>query len=228
MSRTRIRKVKGARRRTPLSAIDLFEELPDAALRALETTSQVSEYPAGHIFFRTGERGALLYVLERGSVQTFRISGTKKLLIVELKSTAVFGEMACVGKGVYHCTAQAIETCRVRTIARGDFDRTMRNFPSVTRRLLELVGARFFHVLIDLEGTSYRGLIGRTASFLLERVEGGRVRNITHKEIADHLHVYRESATAALGELRMAGIIAIERKCIRVLDLSRLTRAARE
>ncbi len=66
MSRTRMGKVKNARARPSLSAIDLFEEIPDAALRALETKSQVREYSAGHFFFRTGDSGALLYVLERG------------------------------------------------------------------------------------------------------------------------------------------------------------------
>jgi DNA-binding transcriptional regulator LsrR (DeoR family) len=54
------------------------------------------------------------------------------------------------------------------------------------------------------------------------------VRNLTHKELAQRLHVYRESATAALGELKKAGIIEIGRKQIRILHRSRLERAARE
>lgn len=36
------------------------------------------------------------------------------------------------------------------------------------------------------------------------------------------------TATAALGELRKAGIIAIDRKQIRIIDRERLERAARE
>jgi CRP-like cAMP-binding protein len=43
-----------------------------------------------------------------------------------------------------------------------------------------------------------------------------------------HLRVYRESATAALGELKKAGIIEVERKRIRIVHLNRLERAARE
>ena len=37
-----------------------------------------------------------------------------------------------------------------------------------------------------------------------------------------------ESATATLGELRRAGIIAVERKQIRIIERARLERAARE
>jgi DNA-binding transcriptional regulator LsrR (DeoR family) len=54
------------------------------------------------------------------------------------------------------------------------------------------------------------------------------VSDLTHKEIAERLRVYRESATSALGELRKAGIIAIERKRIRIVDRARLERASRE
>jgi CRP-like cAMP-binding protein len=63
---------------------------------------------------------------------------------------------------------------------------------------------------------------------LLERADGDLVRNLTHKELAQHLHVYRESATAALGDLKKAGIIEIGRKRIRILHRARLERAARE
>ena len=75
-----------------------------------------------------------------------------------------------------------------------------------------MVSQWFFHVLMDLEGISFRGLIARIANLLLERAVGDCVQNMTHKDIADHLHVYRESATEASGELRKAGIIAVERK----------------
>jgi DNA-binding transcriptional regulator LsrR (DeoR family) len=63
---------------------------------------------------------------------------------------------------------------------------------------------------------------------LLQKAEGDCVQGITHKEIAEHLRVYRESVIAALGELRKAGIIAVERKQIRILHRARLERAARE
>src|SRR5215469_1083574 len=54
------------------------------------------------------------------------------------------------------------------------------------------------------------------------------VREVTHREIAEGLHLYRESITSALGGLRKAGIIAIGTKCIRIVDRSRLERASCE
>lgn len=211
-----------------LSASDLFKDIPAACLRSLEKVSEITEFRAGHVFFRPGERGERLFFLEKGCVQTFRNSGGKKLIITELKPPAVFGEMGCVGQCMYHCYAQTTEPSRIRTLSRSQLEALLRQFPSITRRLLDLVSERFVQVLMDLEDTSFRKLIPRLAKWLLERADGDCIRGMTHREMAEHLRVYRESATAALGELRMAGIIVVERKQIRIIERARLERASRE
>jgi CRP-like cAMP-binding protein len=210
------------------SAIDLFKDLPASCLQALEKGSEVRDFLEGHVFFQPGESGEVLFVLEKGHVRTFRESGAKKLIIADLKPPSVFGEMGCVGQCMYHCSAETTEPSRIRTISRSDLESLLEKYPVMTRRLLELVSQRFVHVLLDLESTSFRQLIPRLASVLLERAEGDCVRNVTHKELAQVLRVYRESATTALGELRKAGIIAVQRKQIRILQRERLERAARE
>jgi CRP-like cAMP-binding protein len=194
----------------------------------MELKSAVQEFPAGHVFFQLGEAGKRLFLLEKGRVQTFRNLGERKLIISELVGPGIFGEIGCIGQCIYHCSAQAMEPSRVRVVAQREFEALLEEHPQVTRRLLDLVGQRFVHVLLDLEGMSFRPLLPRLAALLLERAEGGSVQNMTHKELAEHLRVYRESATTVLGELRKAGIIAIERRQIRILDRARLERASRE
>ena len=211
-----------------LSAVDLFEGLPAVCLRALEKGSEVHDFRVGHVFFRPGESGQRLFLLEKGRVQTFRTSGTRKLIIAELKPPAVFGEMGCVGQCMYHCSAQTTEASRIRIIGRAELDALLEQYPVITRRLLDLVSDRFVRVLLDLEATSFRHLIPRIAGLLLDRAQENWVEDLTHQEIAQHLHVYRESVTAALGELRKAGIIAVNRKRIHILNRPRLERAGRE
>jgi CRP/FNR family transcriptional regulator, cyclic AMP receptor protein len=211
-----------------LSALDLFKGLPASSLKAMEAGSVVKEFAAGHVFFRPGESGQVLFFLEQGRVQTFRNSGAKKLIIAELLPPAVFGEMGCIGQGMYHCSAQAIQASRIRTVSRGDLEALLEQCPVITRRLLELVSQRFLRLLQDLESTSFRHLIPRMAALLLERAEGDIVCGLTHRDLAQYLGVYRESATAALGELRTAGIVSVGRKQIQILDRPRLERAARE
>jgi CRP/FNR family transcriptional regulator len=211
-----------------LSSVELFRDLPTACMQMLQERSTIRAFEAGHTFFNPGETGQVLFLLEEGHVQTFRISGRKKLIIAELKPPAIFGEMGCVGQCMYQCCAQTTEPSRIRTVAKEDLDALLDQYPQLVRRLLDLVSERFVQVLLDLEATSFRQLIPRLARLLLEKAQNDRVLDLTHKKIAEHLRVYRESATAALGELKKAGIIAIERKQIRILDKARLARAARE
>jgi len=211
-----------------LSAFELFQGVPASHLGAIEQRSEVQEFPAGHEFFHPGESGRRLFLLERGRVQTFRNLGKRKLIISELEPAAVFGEMGCVGQCAYHCTAQALTPSRIRILQREAVEKLLDEFPDVTRRLLDLVSRRFVQVLLDLEGMTFRHLLPRLAGLLLEKAEGDSVKNLTHKELAERLRVYRESATAALGELKKAGIIAVRRREIRILDRVRLERAARE
>ena len=207
---------------------EVFKGLPPHFLREIEERGKVDHFEKGHVFFRAGQNGQGLFLLEKGAVQTFRTSGEKKLVIADLKAPAIFGEMGCVGRCLYHCSAQAREYSRVRIVSKSDLNELLEQYPIVTRRLLDLVSERFVSVLMDLDATSFRQLIPRLACLLLERADGDLVRNLTHKELAQHLHVYRESVTAALGDLKKAGIIEIGRKRIRVLDRARLERAARE
>lgn len=211
-----------------LSAAEVFRDLPSETIRTIESLSEVREHPAGYVFFHHGDEGEALFVLEAGHVQTFRMVGKRRLVVADLKPPAVFGEMACVGQRMYHCSAEATEPSRIRALSRQDMDQILHRFPDVTRRLLDLVSERFLQVLARLEDVSLRPLIPRLARLLLNRAAEDVVRDLTHKEIAQQLRVYRESATSALGELRKAGIISIERKCIRILDRPRLERASRE
>jgi CRP/FNR family transcriptional regulator, cyclic AMP receptor protein len=213
---------------TSLSAADLFRLLPASSLQAFEKHSTVRDFTAGRVFFRPGESGEALFVLEKGCVQTFRTSGNNKLIIAELTPPAVFGEMGCIGQGMYHCRAQAIKPSRIRTVSRAHLEKLLQQCPELTRRFLDLISQRFLAVLQNLESTSFRNLIPRMAALLLAKAKEDTVQGLTHQELAQHLRVYRESATAALGELRTAGIISIGRKQIRIVDRARLERAARE
>ena len=211
-----------------LFALDLFKELPPSYLESLERDSRVEIVETGHVFFRPGQRGRVLFLLEKGAVQTYRTTGKKKLIIADLVPPAIFGEMGCVGQCTYYCTAQATEPSQIRMISKAQLEALLRNFPSALDQLLDLVSRRFAQVLLELEATSFQNLIPRLAALLLTRAKRGLIKGITHKEIAEYLRVYRESATTALGELRKAGIIAVERKRIRIVDRARLERAARE
>jgi CRP-like cAMP-binding protein len=211
-----------------LSGIDLFKCLPDSCLEALEKDSNVLNCTAGHLFFQSDQAGRVLFVLEKGAVRTFRTYGDRKLTIAMLQPPAVFGVMGCFGQGKHLSSAEALEASRVRMISRGSIQALLECAPDVTHKLVDLISKRCAHFLHRVETLALKGLIPSLATLLLEKAEHDVVAGMTHKDMADHLAVHRESITATLGELRRAGIITIERKTIHILHRERLERAAQE
>jgi CRP/FNR family cyclic AMP-dependent transcriptional regulator len=211
-----------------LSEIDLFKHLPDSCLEALEKDSNLLNCRAGYLFFQPEQMGRVLFVLETGSVRTFRTYGDRKLTITVLQPPAIFGVMGCFGQGKYFSSAEALEASRVRMISRDSIQALLECAPHVTHKLVDLMSERCVHFLHKMEILAHRGLIPRLATLLLEKAENGVVAGMTHKDLADHLGLHRESITTTLGELRKAGIITIERKTIRILQRERLERATQE
>ena len=92
----------------------------------------------------------------------------------------------------------------------------------MTYKLVDLMSERCVHFLHKMETLAGKGLIPRLAALLLENAENRVVAGRTHKRLADHLGLHRESVTATLGELRRAGIIKLGRKKIFILQRERL------
>lgn len=211
-----------------LAEIDPFKDLPDSCLEALEKDSHVLECGAGHLFYVAEQTGRVLFVLEKGSIRTFRTCGDRELTITVLHAPAIFGEMGCFGRGKYYSSAEAMQASRVRIISRERVQALLECAPQVSPELFDLMSERWLHVLHKMETLARKGLIPRLATLLLETADKDVVAGLTHKDMAAHLGAHRESITAALGELRRAGIVAIERKRIRILRRDRLQHATEE
>jgi CRP/FNR family transcriptional regulator, cyclic AMP receptor protein len=211
-----------------LAEIDLFKDLSDSWLEALENDSRILDCGAGHLFYGAEHTGRDLFVLEKGSVRTFKSYGDRKLTITVLRAPAIFGETGCFGRGKYHSSAEALQASRVRIISRERVQALLECAPQVSHELFDLMSERWLHVLHKMETLARKGLIPRLATLLLETAENDVVTGLTHKDLASHLGAHRESITAALGELRRAGIVAIERKKIRILRRGRLEHATEE
>jgi CRP/FNR family transcriptional regulator, cyclic AMP receptor protein len=210
------------------SGIDFFKHLPDSCLETLEKDSRILDCSAGHLFFQPEQIGGVLFVLEKGSVRIFWTYGDRELTITVLQPPAIFGEMGCFGQGKYDSSAEALQASRVRVISRDNIQALLQCAPHAAHQLVDLMSERCAHFLHKMETLALRGLIPRLANLLLEKAENGVVAGLTHKDLAEHLALHRESITATLGELRKAGIIKTERKKILILQRERLERATRE
>src|ERR687893_2056023 len=211
-------------------APDLFQGLTAEEVREVERVTHLRAFTRGQVIYTPGETGEALFILREGAVQIYRISPEgRKLVIAHLLPFSFFGELSCIGQGMYDTYAEVTEDSVVLTMNCAVLERLLLTRPQVARRILEAFGRRVLEAERQLEDIAFKGVAARVAALLLREADGdGEVRGLSHQDIAERLGVYRETATNALNELKSAAVIDIARKRITVLDRERLRLAAGE
>jgi CRP/FNR family transcriptional regulator, cyclic AMP receptor protein len=208
---------------------DLFQGLSAEELREVERVTSTRTFRRGAVLYTPGETGEALFLLREGTVQIYRLSPEgRKLVIAHLLPYSFFGEMSCIGQGMYDTFAEVTEESTIVTMNCEVLNRLLVSKPEIARRILESFGRRVLEAERQLEDTVFKGIPARVAALLLRESRGESVDGLTHQDIAERLGVYRETATNALNELKAAGVISIGRKHITILDRERLARIAGE
>jgi CRP/FNR family cyclic AMP-dependent transcriptional regulator len=210
---------------TYLRATELFQDFEPEQLERFSHTIQMGQCRAGHVFYRPGETGEVMFLLKDGSAELYRLSADgRKLVLAQVPPFSVFGEMSCIGQGMYDCFAEATSDSLICTLSRSDVQRMIATFPQFAVRLLDVLGRRVVQAERQLEDLAFKALVPRLADLLLREARDGAVKGLSHQDIGDRLGVYRETITYALNELKAAGIIQIGRRHIDILDAPRLSR----
>lgn len=210
-------------------APDLFQGLTEEELREVERVTTTRAFRKGQVIYTPGETGEALFLLREGAVQIYRMSPEgRKLVIAHLLPFSFFGEMSCIGQGMYDTFAEVTEDSTIVTMNCAVLNSLLMQRPQVARRILEAFGRRVLEAERQLEDTVFKGMTARVAAMLLREADGDEVDGLTHQDIAERLGVYRETATNALKELKAASLIRIGRKHITILDRARLEQAAGE
>ncbi|HEX6624242.1 MAG TPA: Crp/Fnr family transcriptional regulator [Pyrinomonadaceae bacterium] len=216
---------ENSQRRPP--APDLFRDFNAEEMREVERVTATRRFQRGAVLYTPGETGEALFLLREGAVQIYRMSPEgRKLVIAHLLPFSFFGEMTCIGQGMYDTYAEVTEDSVLLMMNCADLERLLVSKPQVARRILEAFGRRVLEAERQLEDIAFKGMAARVAALLLREADGTEVRGLSHQDIAERLGVYRETATNALNELKNASIIRIGRRHISILDRRRLERVA--
>ena len=203
-----------------LSENELFHGIPRQELKEIECRLAMTTCEKGRVFFMPSETPDVLFVLKEGRVQLYRLSPEgKKFIIDVLEPGTVFGEMSVIGQGLQNTFAEAVEPCVLCVMSRQDVEMLLREHPSISRHLLEIVGRRAMELEQRVAELSFLDVTRRVASLLWRMYEkSGSVKGYSHQDIADLVGTYRETVTQTLNQLKQQGLIDIQRKEIRILD----------
>jgi len=204
----------------------LFSALSDAELQSLATCTLIRSYASAESLFSEGTSCEGLYIVSKGRVRIFKTSpaGREQVLAIEGPGSSI-AELPVFDGGPYPASVTAVEPSELLFIARKDFRALCVEYPEIALKVLEVAGARLRRLVGIIEELSFTTVRHRLAALLvrLARTEGAEFTlPANNQELAAQIGTVRELVSRNLSRLQAEGLIAIDGRSIRILDLKGL------
>jgi len=204
-----------------IQRIALFAGLPQETLSRVAGVSIRRTYAPDETIILEGDPCRAAYFVAEGHVRILRTSPEgREQVLSRLGPGRSFNTVPLFRPhGINHATAQAVDETTLYAIPKEDFHRLVSTFPNLALALLQDFADRLDHLTDLVEDLSLRTVRGRLARFLLQQAEAGAVtRQWTQAEMAARLGTVREMIGRTLRALADAGLIAMDRQRIELLD----------
>ena len=194
---------------------------------SLDRLTKETSYPAQAILFMEGQSSQGVMMIVSGRVKLSTAAADGRTVIVRIAGPGeVLGLSAAVVGRPCELTAEALETTRIKIIARESFKQWLRAHPELAFRVAQELAEEYNHTCHQLRTM----LLAHTATQRLARTLLQLVRNagpgpevrvelaLTHQEIAEMIGVSRETVTRLLSSFRHKGFIEMEGSTLVVRD----------
>jgi CRP/FNR family cyclic AMP-dependent transcriptional regulator len=214
-----------------LASVPLFRRLSTEERRGFAALAREQRYPRGALVVRQGDPGDALFVVRSGTVKVVVVGDDGREVILDtLGQGAHFGELALIDGRPRSAHVVALDQAVLLVLRREDFRREVERQPRVAWALLEELSRRLREADEKITGLVLLDVPGRVARLLLDRAAGDPPtieRAPTHETMAQMIGASRETVSRAMRELQENGLIAVERRTVRVVDAEGLARRAR-
>lgn len=210
--------------------LPLFRDLSaDEVERIAACTSQV-RLPTGSILFRKGDPCTGFHLIVYGQVKlAFGASDGSEKVVEILGPGQSFGEAVMFLDRPYVMFAETLADSLLLHVGKAVIYQELDHSPDFALRMLGGLAQKLHRIIGDLEGYSLKSGTQRVIGYLLRdvvRVQTGRSVDVTlpatKSVIASRLSITREHFSRILHELGDAGLIRVNGRSIRFLDIDRL------
>lgn len=213
-----------------LTALPLFDGMPDEDIDRLARGCALRGYDRGQTLFRSGERCEEFHVTVIGHVKLFLLSAAGQEKVIDIAGPGhTFAEALMFSGGSYDVNAQAITGTLVLSVGRSTVVAEIERDPRFSMRMLGLVSRRVHGLVRDVEEYSLCNGAQRVIAYLLRDLTAAqccRERTVSlpvsKATVASRLSLTPEYFSRVLHELEAEGLIEIERRQIRIPDPARL------
>jgi CRP/FNR family transcriptional regulator len=185
----------------------------------------------GEILWETGDSMHALYAVRLGFLKSFIITGDGQVQVTGFQMSGEIVGMDAIATGRHNSTVVALEDTEVCPIPLAELDRLMERTPMLQRRLLRMMSSE---IVRDQENMALLGTMRaeqRLASFLLRLSSLYQKRGysatefvlrMTREELGNYLGLKLETVSRLLSKLQQEGLIHVENKSVKLLDLDAL------
>lgn len=199
---------------------------PDLAKLSARMTTR--RYEEGRILYMPGDRCKTLFLLDEGRVHLYHLSlDGRKFVVNVLQPGDVFGAVTLSPNYHHRVFAETVDECAIRTLNVSYARELVLREPQAALLIINHLGQQLTHVEDKLETMVFEPLAVRLARYMVECAEDNVVNNHTHQELGEIVGAYRESITVTLNRFKAEGLIEMDRRCIKIVDATRLTTLAR-
>lgn len=126
------------------SCFDIFANLPDQVIRALDEASQKCQFTAGEVLFTEGSSSKYIYLVLEGDVEIIKSLGTAdERPVAVCNKGSILGEMSMFSQeGTHTASACAQTPVQLLMIPVSKFDKLLHRHPDISYHLLRLFTRR--------------------------------------------------------------------------------------
>lgn len=214
-----------------LSMLPLFQEMQPPELQRLAQGSQLRELARGADVFRAGEPCQEFHVTVSGQIKLYAISPAGQEKIIELVGPGnSFAEAFMFMERPYMISAQALTDTLLLSVSREAVLHEIQSGAQFCMRMLAGLSRRLHGLVNDVQAYSLHSGVERVIGYLLRELpeEGEHTASVmlpvSKASIASRLSMTPEYFSKVLHELESKGLIEIDKREIRLLDVQRLSR----
>ena len=215
-----------------LSLLPLFSDLSAAELERLAEGCTLQRLSRGDMVFRCGDACEAFHVVVTGQVKLFLLSPAGQEKIIEIIAPGQsFAEALMFTDRPYIINAQALTDATVLSIGKAAVVGEIEREPRFALRMLAGISRRLHGLVHDVEAYALHTGMQRVIGYLLrdqlaeDCVSGDVIivsLPVSKATIASRLSLTPEYFSRVLHELESAGLIAVDKRDIHILDAKRL------
>lgn len=211
----------------------MFNNLSREELERIACSTRKIDVGKGDILFHKDDPCHGFYLIVAGKIKLLVVSASGNEKVVEILSTGhTFGEAVMFMDKPYPVSAQALQRSHLIHVAKSAMFEALDSNPLFARKLITGLSIRLHQHVRNQELNSLLSGKQRIADYLLGLIPPAEINTpepsltlpTSKNTIASHLGITPEHFSRILHEMIDSGLLAVNRKNIRILDISRTRR----